>query len=263
MNAPPPMLRRNARHHRPPRVVRLVGVAVGLSLVAVGVVSMARSDPHPRVRTAGLGPFVPPATEPSPSTEPLSRNVSPRWEAFARARGVTLYLPARDPVAVTYHEASFHDALALHPLGHVVRNANRWKFDSPPRTTGPGYIVMSSRGRSTPATSAADVVLRPTTPFLSPVTGRVIRIEPYHLYCRYPDLRVSIRPEGSRHLSVVMIHLRGVRVQPGDPVFATLSVIGYARVFPFRSQVDDYVRGGNPHVHIEITKPHKARPATC
>jgi hypothetical protein len=122
---------------------------------------------------------------------------------------------------------------------------------------------MSSRGRSTPATSAADVVLRKTTPVDSPVTGTVVRVRPYKLYCRYPDLEVKIRTADVPRLSVEMIHLRGVRVRPGDRVFATLSVIGYPRVFPFRSQVDDYIRGGNPHVHIEITRPHQARLATC
>jgi hypothetical protein len=91
----------------------------------------------------------------------------------------------------------------------------------------------------------------------------VIEVEEYHLYCRYPDYRIRIRPSGETGLSVVMIHIRSLQVQPGDPVFATLSVIGFPRVFPFRSQVDDYVRGGNPHVHIEITKPHKARRTTC
>jgi hypothetical protein len=176
---------------------------------------------------------------------------------------VRLYVPAADPVAITYHEASFHDALPLHPIGHIVRNANKWKFDSPARTPGPGYIVMSSRGRDTPATSAADVVLRRTTPFRSPVTGVVVEVREYHLYCRYTDEEVRIRPDGGHGVSVVMIHLRDLRVRPGDRVFATLSVIGFARVFPFRSQVDDYVLGGNPHVHIEITKPHKARRTAC
>jgi hypothetical protein len=91
----------------------------------------------------------------------------------------------------------------------------------------------------------------------------VIEVKPYHLYCRYPDVAVRIRPTGESRLSVLMIHLRGVRVRPGQPVFATLSVIGFARVFPFRSQVDDYIRGGNPHVHIEITKPHPPRIPPC
>jgi hypothetical protein len=174
-----------------------------------------------------------------------------------------LYLPAPNFVAVTYHEASFHNALTLHPLGHPVRNANRYKFDAPPRSDGPDYMVMSSRGRDTPATSAADVVLKADTPVRSLVTGRVVSVDEYHLYCRYQDFRVAVRPDGGTHLLVVMIHVRGIRVQPGDRVFATLSVIGYPRQFPFRSQVDDYVRGGNPHVHIEIARPHKARREAC
>jgi hypothetical protein len=176
---------------------------------------------------------------------------------------VTLYLPVARPVGVYYHEASFDDALALRPLGHLVRNANHWGFQRLPATPGPGYTVMSSRGRGTPATSAADVVVRPATAVRSPVTGRVISVRPYHLYCARRDLAVRIRPDGAGPLSVVMIHLRNVRVAPGDRVFATLSVIGFARQFPFRSQVDDYVRGGNPHVHIEITKPDPTRRATC
>jgi hypothetical protein len=214
-----------------------------------------------RIQTAGLIPAAPAPAAPSPRA--VDENTGPRWPAFASARGVRLYLPAADPVAVTYHEASFHNALALHPIGHIVRNANRWKFDSPPRTPGPGYIVMSSRGRDTPATSATDVVLRRSTPFRSPVTGVVAEVREYHLYCRYTDEEVKIRPDGGHGVSVVMIHLRSLRVRPGDRVFATLSVIGFARVFPFRSQVDDYVLGGNPHVHIEITKPHKARRTAC
>jgi hypothetical protein len=57
-----------------------------------------------------------------------------------------------------------------------------------------------------------------------------------------------------------MIHLAHVRVARGDRVSATLSVIGVPRVFPFRSETDDYVRGGDPHVHIEIKKPSSTAP---
>jgi hypothetical protein len=43
-----------------------------------------------------------------------------------------------------------------------------------------------------------------------------------------------------------------VGVRRGEPVFGTVSVLGYPRGFPFRSQVEDYPQGGDPHVHIEI-----------
>ena len=256
-------LSRTRRRRRRRVRLRVFGAAL-LAVAALAGVALAGHHGGNGVRAAGIGlpqagTTTPPAERPSPPPDP-----EPRWDAFAHAGGVTLYLPAEDPVAIVYHEAAFHDALALHPLGHIVHNYNKWKFDSPKhRTPGPNYMVASSRGRDTPATSAADVVLRHTTPFRSPVTGRVVEVRPYHLYCRYPDLEVKIRPAGETGHSVVMIHLRGLRVRPGDEVFATLSVIGFARVFPFRSQVDDYVLGGNPHVHIEITRPSQARRPTC
>jgi hypothetical protein len=242
----------------------VTGAAVGVAATTVVLVSGSLGG-HVGITAAGLAPMHPPrAAQVNVAGAAVSHADSgAKPVAFARARGITLYLPTPDPVAVAYHEASFHDALALHPLGHVVRDANRWKFRPPARTPGLGYIVMSSRGRSTPATSAADVVLRPSWPVHAPVTGRVIDVRPYRLYCRYADVEVRIRPTGQTRLSVIMIHLSGVRVHRGEPVFATLSVIGYPRVFPFRSQVDDYVRGGNPHVHIEITRPHPARRTPC
>ena len=183
--------------------------------------------------------------------------------AFARARRVTLYLLAPHPVGVMYHEAALPPALALRPLGHVIHNYNRYKFHRPVPTSGPGYIVMSSRGRPHPATSAADIVLRPDTTVRAPVTGRVVGVRSYRLYCRYPDERVAIEPEDDPGLVVVMIHLRGVRIRRGQRVFATLSVIGRPRAFPFRSQVDDYLRGGNPHVHIEVERPSRHPVPAC
>ncbi len=185
------------------------------------------------------------------------------WSAFARVDGVDLILPARDPVAIAYHQASYANALALRPLGHLRRNADKYLFDPPPDTQGPAYIVMSARGRGTPATSAVDVVLAAGTPVRSPVSGHVVQAERYRLYCRYPDWRVEIAPEGRLDLRVVLIHLTNVRVRRGDRVSATLSVIGYPRVFPFRSQVDDYVTGGDPHVHIEVKESARPTAPSC
>jgi hypothetical protein len=107
-------------------------------------------------------------------------------------------------------------------------------------------------------------VLDRNTAVRSPVDGTVIQVKPYRLYCRYEDVQVRIRPTGQTRISVLLIHLGNVPVHPGEPVFATLSVLGYPRVFPFRSQVDDYIPGRNPHVHIEITRPRTpARRPAC
>jgi hypothetical protein len=266
------------------RALPWVGVAV--TLVAVLVLAVQAVWPTHAATTAddaigaigGLpstgGEWTPgPATSPSAglgSTSPSppggarrSPPPRPRWDAFATLSGVRLYLPAPRPVAVAYHEASLEGALGMRPLGHVLHNYNRYKFRSRGPTPGPGYIVMSSRGRSQPATSAADIVLRPGTPVRTPVDGRVVGLRTYRLYCRYPDARVAIQPSGRPDLRLVMLHVTGLQVHRGDRVFATLSVIGRPRQFPFRSQTDDYQTGGNPHVHIEVEEPSPAPVPTC
>jgi biotin carboxyl carrier protein len=173
---------------------------------------------------------------------------------FARAAGITLVEPGREIVAVTYHESLFGSAAALHPFGHVVRNASPDKFDPPPSTPGPGYIVMDTRGRPTPATSAADLVMETTTPVRSPVTGRVLSVTSYLLYCDTPDVRVMIRPEADHTRSVLVVHVTGVHVESGDHVVAGRTVLGRPRQLPYHDQTDDYVAGGHPHVHIEIER---------
>lgn len=177
-----------------------------------------------------------------------------RLQAFARAAGLPLRLPSRDPVAVTFHQSLFRSAAALRPLGRPLWNANPEGLRPPPATEGPAYIVMASRGRGTPATSAADIVVPAGSPVLSPVDGRVVGARNYLLYCRYPDAGVVIRPAARPDLRVVVFHLTGLQVRPGDPVFDSFSAIGYPRSFPFPSQANVYVPGHHPHVHVELQR---------
>jgi hypothetical protein len=242
----------------------ILAVALGATGLVVAEVVWPTTGVAPASKRSRTNtPPAPTPTESGATAGARPRHHTPRWEAFATVRGVPLYLPAEHPVAIAYHEAALDLALELHPLGHVIHNYNRFKFRSAGRTVGPGYIVMSSRGRSSPATSAVDVVLHPGSPFRAPVSGRVVGVRSYRLYCRYRDLRVAIAPASNSDLRVVAIHLRNLRVRRGDRVFATLSVIGRPRVFPFRSQVDDYLHGGNPHVHIEVEKPSPTPVPRC
>jgi hypothetical protein len=165
---------------------------------------------------------------------------------------VTLYLPAHSPVAVGYHEASLPDALQLAPLGRCTHDFNRTKFVKPGPTAGPDYVVMSSRGRPHPATSAADIAVRPNAAVLAPVTGTVKSVKTYRLYGAYIDLRLAITPSGHARFRVVMIHVRALLVHPGDMVYAGVTRVASVRLFPFSSQVNDYIGPGIPHVHIEV-----------
>jgi hemolysin type calcium-binding protein len=182
-----------------------------------------------------------------------------RWRpvVFATAMGLALYQPAAHPVMITYHESLFEPAIAMRPRGRLLVNANPRKFHPPPRTPGPPYIVMGPRGRPHPATSASDDVLRANTPVLAPVSGQVVSVTQYILYCEARDTRVIIRPDDRPAFSVVIFHLDDVRVHAGQHVVYSATVIGIPHVFPGSTpQTDIFVPGHHPHVHIEVERNH-------
>jgi hypothetical protein len=173
---------------------------------------------------------------------------------FAHAGPLDLFPPARRVVAYTYHQSPFRSALRLQPLGRATTIDNP-AFHRRPPTPGPSYIVMGSRHRGTPATSAADVVLRRRTPVVAPVSGRVVDVTAYRLYCHSFDIRVIIRPDGFPRRRVVLFHVDRLRVHPGDRVEVGTSRIGIPRYFPNSSrQTDQYVGRDVPHVHVEVER---------
>jgi hypothetical protein len=223
---------------------------------------------RPVDRTAGRPWFSPSplVSAPAPVEEPtlsLPPPQPPLLPVFAAGSGVPLRLVAPDPVLVAFHEASYKDGAALRPTGVCGRCKNPTKFTPPrPRDRALRYLVMHSRGRDTPATSAADVMLRKGTAVLSPVTGVVARVRRYRLYRTYPDVRVEITPDSAPQRRVVMLHLGAVGLARGDAVEASVTVIGAPRRLPFESQVDRYAPGRYPHVHLEVKDAAPARQAT-
>lgn len=163
-----------------------------------------------------------------------------RWRPVVMADvvGLLVYRPARSIQGVGYHESLFSTAAAMAPRGD-------------------GFAVMSSRGRGTPSTSAADVVMTSTEKALAPVSGRVVSVTPYRLYCGSEnDVRILIKPRGHPDVRVMVIHVTGVRVHPGQKVSYAYTVLGTARSFTsFTDQVDRYFSGGYPHVHVEVESP--------
>lgn len=244
------------------RVIALVGAAL-LAAVALQATaqppapvdgSMAAIEPAPRPAT-GLA-----LEAPTPAaTEPADEDPAPATVPFARRDGLVLRLPAVEVVLVGYHEASLRGALALEPVGTLVGNANTTKFAPPAPADGAPYHVLSSRGRTFPATSAVDIVMRDDDPVLSPVDGVVTEVRPYRLYGSYDDTRIEIRPHDAPHLRVVLIHVDGVRVRAGDEVLAGHTALARtANRFPFSSHVDRYTPERWPHVHLEVKDPKLA-----
>lgn len=258
---------------RPRRGRRRAIALAGMALVAAVALQATAQPPAP----AG-GPMaeIGPAPSPQPATglpleaapEPAATEAPEAPEAdpapatvpFARRDGLLLWLPTTDVVLVGYHEASLRGALALEPVGTLLGNANTTKFAPPdPATDGSPYHVMSSRGRTFPATSAVDIVMRDDDPVLSPVDGVVTEVRPYRLYGVHDDTRVEIRPHDAPRLRVVLIHVDGVRVRAGDEVRAGHTELARtANRFPFASHVDRYTPERWPHVHLEVKDPKLA-----
>lgn len=176
---------------------------------------------------------------------------------FARFDDLPIHLPNDDVVLVGFHEASLDDALQMTPHGEIALNENTTKF-SPPAAAPDGarYVVLSSRGRVHPATSAVDVMLRNDVPVKSVVSGTVTDVRPYALYGRYEDTRIEIQPADRPDLRIVLIHVSGVQVRIGDVVTAGQTVLAAtANRFPFASHIDRYSEPDRwPHVHLEVKR---------
>jgi hypothetical protein len=239
-------------------VLVLAGVAVAVTahvrgpVEAVGVAAQ---------RTGSDASSTPP---PSPSDDPSeSGAAAPRpalvqadlaTALFARVGPLSLRLPVPEPVLIAYHEATYRIASALQPFGRCTKNDNPFKGRCPARSTGPRYLIQYPRARPTAPTSAVDVVVHRGEWVRSPVDGVVLRVARYDLYGRWPDIRIEIAPSGSPRLRVVLLHVTNVRVHPGDRLLAGRTQIAFARLFPFRPNVDGYYQGGPyPHVHVEVS----------
>ncbi len=160
------------------------------------------------------------------------RGCERRWNIppFAEGAGVALFSVSPRTLLAGFHESLFDSAAPLDPLGP--------------------HVVMSSRGRGTSSTSAADIAVPDGTVVRAPVTGRVVNVRDYRLYCSTIDTQVVIRPRGSPNKRVMIVHVTGPRVEPGDRVISSVSKIGTVRNLPFGSQIERYEDA--PHIHIEI-----------
>ncbi|MFA9428580.1 M23 family metallopeptidase [Egicoccus sp. AB-alg2] len=215
----------------------------------------ATASTDPTVASAGTDAAL---TDAQPDAVPV-----PATGPFARVGELQLWLPADELVVLGFHESANRDALAMEPVGAITDHQNTTKFGPPPTDpAGTDYLVLSSRGRPTPATSAADLVYPDGVPLRAPVDGEVVDVREYHLYGRHLDTRIEIVPDAAPHLRIVLIHVDGAAVAAGDRVEAGRTVIAPAvRRFSFSSHIDRYTEPDRfGHVHLEVQPVDAPRP---
>jgi uncharacterized repeat protein (TIGR01451 family) len=156
-------------------------------------------------------------------------------DVFALAGQLPLVELGPSTVGYGYHQSLFATAMGLRAFGD--------------------HVVMSSRNRGTGSTTAADIVVGNRSRVRAPVTGEVVAVKRYLLYCERPDWKVVIRPAADPSLRVLVLHLGRPGVRDGDQVTAGISRMGRARPADWPdSQKDRYFPARYPHVHVEVER---------
>jgi uncharacterized repeat protein (TIGR01451 family) len=156
-------------------------------------------------------------------------------EVFALAEQLPLVELGPSTVGMGYHQSLFGTAIGLRPFGE--------------------HVVMSSRNRGTGSTTAADIVVGSGARVRAPVTGEVVGVKRYLLYCERPDWKVVIRPASDPTLRVLVLHLGRPGVEDGDEVTAGITRMGRARPADWPdSQKNRYFPARYPHVHVEVER---------
>lgn len=154
---------------------------------------------------------------------------------FAAARALPLYEIAAGTIGYGYHQSLFRTAVGMRPVAP--------------------HRVMASRGRGTGATTAVDVVVPPRSRIRSPVTGTVVAVERYLLYCRTRDWKVVLAPRSHPRLRVLVLHVARPAVRESDEVRAGSTLLGRAaRNDQPSAQANRYFPDRYPHVHVEVER---------
>lgn len=104
--------------------------------------------------------------------------------------------------------------------------------------------------------TAVDVGALPGTPVFAPVDGKVVFVQRYKLYSRYPDFEIHIMPKDVSGVDVVLLHVDRVRVSAGDMVSAGITQIAVVRDLSMLSdiQLAEYTPGRGDHTHVQINR---------
>lgn len=237
--------------------IALLATACAAPPEATGFASADRTIRATTVETAPAAPAGPSAErallvtsrEPVPPVEPVPPRLGPLLPR-------DVFHQAHVPFAIVGDLILVHPSSSVEMIGfHESNHDGAQQMDVLPTAVSP--FTMSTRQRGTGSRTAADIVVEPDVPIVSPVTGIVLRAGSYTLYCDHRDHFVVIEPADRPGWEVKLLHFVGLAVSAGMPVEAGETVIGSGpRPLAFRSQVDDATAAPSwPHIHIEVVDP--------
>lgn len=232
------------------RLGRPVGIAVVVALAVMawlGITANRQLEPTsaPASTAAQAVPSRHVATH-------ASRGAEVGSAPFASVEGLVLTIPHHAPVAVGFHEGSRAEALALQPLGRLLRDDSQGSWPRAADGEGPAYTVLAPQGSARPPTSAVDVALPSGSTVLAPVSGTVTAVTEYPLVGQTRDWRIIIAPTDRPDLAVSLSYLSKPRVAVGDTVVAGETPLATPRVLPFATALDAVADPKLPRVTLQV-----------
>lgn len=255
----PPTRRRPARRRRGRhgRIVRLAGlVVVAAATVALAAGAFGSGGGHPASALGGEQGAV------------LAADGPPSLEALATsAGGVQIDVPVSQAriTAVVYHTVGDSSTVPLIPIGRqldaglltTISNLLSGSGSQP----GLGYYIDGAG--SGPSTGSVDVGAIAGTGVYTPVTGRVVGVQPYVLNGRAYGQMIQIQPTAAPAYVVTVTNLEAVpALAVGDQVTAASTLIGHvADLSRVMSQVvSNYTSDAGNHVHLQLGRTPASAP---
>jgi hypothetical protein len=245
--------------------LRLAAAAVVALALVAGVLAPSHAvlaagaapDPTRSLATTDTTPSVPATSTPATSSPNATASVPATTATFARMAGtrVDIHLPAgpKKLVAVGFHQADNKKAVRFVPLMKCHARDKAATMKALIKKGAFKLFQQPLRGRGSSNFSAADCAVPPKTVVVAPVSGVVTNVRSYKLYGYINDLRLEIKPDGSPHLRVVMIHITGVKVKKGQRVVGGITPVATVRHLPLNSTINRFVPVKPvDHVHIQV-----------
>jgi hypothetical protein len=145
---------------------------------------------------------------------------------FAAVEDLALHMPVAHPQETVFLEADNAAALALVPVGELIRNDNPEGFAQGEAFDGPPHRIAAPLTSARPATGMVAVLTAPGLPVTAPVQGTVTAVEQETDAAGRTAWRVALQPANRPDLQVVVRHLDAPAVSVGQSVTVGSTQLG-------------------------------------